>query len=318
MSATAQPRCGLVGPARTRNGLGPFLAVFLEQAGAEVVAVAGREPRRAAHAAAALGQRLGHAVQVADSPQALAARGDLHALVIAAPIEAHLPCLRAALDAGLHVLCEKPLVAPSEHAGVPPLLDEFAAARRILLENCLWPMALPALPRLYPDLDRQHVRAVEMMLSPAASGLAMLVDSLSHFLSLIQALVPVDHHTRIAALDFSDPPSTARRLTLQLALEAPFPRVTGTLLLEPGHPSPRPAWFSVDGARVERRIGMPDYAIRFAGAGAEVSIGDPLAAVVYGFVHMLRENDLERARAESLAIRHRARLYQQILEAWAG
>jgi hypothetical protein len=318
MDANLQPRCGLVGPARTRNGLGPFLAAFLEQAGAEVVAVAGREPRRTARAAAALGERLGHAVQVADSVATLAARGDLHALVIAAPIEAHLPCLRAALGAGLHVLCEKPLVGLDEHGRVPALLDEFEASRRILRENCLWPMALPALARLYPDLDRQHVRNVEMMLSPAETGLEMLVDSLSHFLSLIQALVPVDHRTRIAALDFSEPPASARRLTLQIALESPFPRLTGTLLLEPGHPSPRPAWFSVDGARVERRIAMPDYGIRFAGADAEVSVGDPLAAVVYGFVQMLREDDLERARAESLAIRHRARLYQQILEAWVG
>lgn len=309
-------RCGLVGPARTRNGLGPFLADFLEQAGAHVAAVSGRDPARAAAAAAKLSERLGHAVAVEPSVEALAARGDLEALIIASPAEAHLAALRAALAGGLHVLCEKPLVRLEEQALVADLLDEFAARRRVLVENCVWPYALPALWQLHPGLQRQRLRSVEMMLSPAHLGVEMLADSLSHFISLVQALVPVDERTVVVDLEFSDPPRTAERLTMRLALESPFPRLRTTLQLEPLASQPRPAWFAVDGVRVDRRVQIADYSISYASAGREVSVGDPMAALVYGFVQTCRENDIERARGESLAVRHRARLYQQIVTAW--
>src|SRR5262249_3121251 len=46
----------------------------------------------------------------------LITHGDLQALVIAAPDDLHYPAALAALDAGLHVLCEKPLALTAVQA----------------------------------------------------------------------------------------------------------------------------------------------------------------------------------------------------------
>lgn len=56
---------------------------------------------------------------------ALAAAGPLEAAVVCTPPDRHLAPVRAALDAGLHVLCEKPLA--STHDDVTALLELDAA-----------------------------------------------------------------------------------------------------------------------------------------------------------------------------------------------
>jgi predicted dehydrogenase len=43
-------------------------------------------------------------------------QGDLDAIIVASPDDLHYPMTMAALDAGLHVLCEKPLVLTVEQA----------------------------------------------------------------------------------------------------------------------------------------------------------------------------------------------------------
>src|SRR5262245_11429422 len=91
---------GIVGAGRSRNGLGPFLATFLERAGCRVTAVAGRSPERAEANAAALGERLGHEVRPCRDLDELCTSG-IAALVIASPPEHHLAALRAAAAAGL-------------------------------------------------------------------------------------------------------------------------------------------------------------------------------------------------------------------------
>ena len=102
-------RCGIVGAGRTRAGPGPFLASFLEAAGGEVVGVAGRNADRARAAADDLEHRLGHPVAAHPTAAALLATG-LDALVIATPDDVHIDALRAAADAGVPTLCEKPIV----------------------------------------------------------------------------------------------------------------------------------------------------------------------------------------------------------------
>ncbi len=48
--------------------------------------------------------------------------------------------------------------------------------------------------------------------------------------------------------------------------------------------------------------------------GCGSRVGDPLAALVYGFAQSVMEVARERVRTESLAIQDRARLYRQIIE----
>ena len=114
MTGARDLRVGLVGGGRTRNGLGPFLARFLERDGARVVAVVGRNDQRAALVAEQLGRELGHAVAAHGDVASVLRVESLDALVISSPIETHCAALQLASKAGVHVLCEKPLVSLAE------------------------------------------------------------------------------------------------------------------------------------------------------------------------------------------------------------
>ncbi|MFQ5505898.1 MAG: Gfo/Idh/MocA family oxidoreductase, partial [Planctomycetota bacterium] len=106
-------RIGLLGPRRARQGLGPFLARFVEEAGGSLVAAAGRNAELLHASTTRLGSELGHPVRGYVGLDAMlqgesSRGGALEALVIASPIPTHEAALETALDAGLHVLCEKP------------------------------------------------------------------------------------------------------------------------------------------------------------------------------------------------------------------
>lgn len=316
MTSLRVPRCGIVGAGRSRNGLGPFLARDLEAAGAQVVAIAGRHAERTRALAEEMAEAWDHEVAACRTTEEMLESSGLDALVIAAPIAVHRPALEAALEARVAVLCEKPLVSPEEHAAVGGLLDGFAERGLLVMENCQWPYMLGVLDELLPGLRQQPVERIEMLVSPIGRGRHMLVDSLSHFLSVIQHLVPVDPSTRLLQPSVSDCQADTESLELTVELESPFPQMRSTLYLRRCAVQPRPAWVAVNGERVERRIRPRDYSISFSGGGRTVGIEDPLTALVRQFVVLLREPDLERARAEACSIRERARLYRAVFEAW--
>src|SRR3954452_15951361 len=87
-------------------------------AGASLVGVAASTPESARRAAARLG-----ADRAFDSAQALAEAPDVDVLHICTPNHLHVPLAEAALAAGKHVICEKPLatdVAGAERLLAPP------------------------------------------------------------------------------------------------------------------------------------------------------------------------------------------------------
>lgn len=320
MSASGQggagPRVGIVGAGRTRQGLGPFLARWFERGGARIHGVCGRDAGRGRAAAAGLATKLGHDVRAYPDADALARSVDL--LVVACPVEGHLAGLDAALAAGVPCLCEKPLTSWRDaEAG----LERVAAFRRrglLLAENCQWPFALPALAALHPEALppgplHPGLRSLEMRLSPSQPGRAMVEDSLSHVLSLLQALVPLPPEARVRDVSREDGRDDATRDVVRFRVVSGARGVDVALHLEVCPEQPRPAWFAVDGVRLDRQIGA-DYEISFRAAdGRTAKVEDPLAALVYGLLDDLSRDD--RARTESLAdaLALRLRLYAGVL-----
>lgn len=309
-------RVGIVGAGRTRQGLGPFLARWFEKAGARVSGVSGRDPLRNRDAAVSLAEQLGHDVTPYDDARTLARNVD--ALVVACPVEGHADGLDAALAAGVPCLCEKPFVPWCDaDAG----LERVAAFRRrglLLAENCQWPFALAALDQLHPEVRRTPVRSLVMRLSPAWPGHAMVEDSLSHVLSLLQALVPLPDDARVVDVAQSDGGDAAVANVVRFAVVGGIDDVAVELLLQCCPQQPRPAWFAVDGVRLDRELGA-DYAISFrSGDGRLVNVQDPLDALVYGFVANLKANHRERTDALAAAIALRIRLYAGVLAGLRG
>ena len=310
-------RVGVLGAGRTRQGLGPYLAAACEAAGGVVTAVAGRQRASAERAAAELAAKLGHAVAAVDDAEALARAVDL--LVVAAPVPGHLAGLEAALAAGVPCLCEKPLVAADDAEAGLARVAAFAQRGLPLFENCQWPFVLPALDLLYPE--RRHaeprgrtVRQLAMGLGPGWPGPAMVVDSLSHVLSVLQALVPLPGSARAEQVEQDDPSPAATRNVVRFVVRGPAGVTAVRLELTHCPAQPRPAWLEVDGARIDRRIG-PDYTQSFVRPdGRAEPVQDPLHQLVYGFFTDFHAGNRDRTEAHADAIILRLRLYADVLQ----
>jgi predicted dehydrogenase len=111
-------RVGVVGTSLWADSM--YLPALTRHPLAEVVAICGRNPDRARDIAA----RWNVPKFYADYRQMLDA-GGLDALVVATTNDSHHPITMAALDAGLHVMCEKPLAL--NHAQAREMADRAGA-----------------------------------------------------------------------------------------------------------------------------------------------------------------------------------------------
>ncbi len=121
-------RLGLLSTARINEQL---VAGARQARGVEVVAIGSRELARAEAQAQALGVPRAH-----DSYEALIADPDVEAVYIALPNSLHVEWSLRALQAGRHVLCEKPLSRRPDDVG-----RAFDAAERsglVLAEGFMW------------------------------------------------------------------------------------------------------------------------------------------------------------------------------------
>src|SRR5690606_3239993 len=111
-----------------------------------------------------------------------------------------------------------PLVAAAHAELGLQRVASFGAANLSLVENCQWPYVLGALDELFPGLRQQPIRTVAMRLSPAWSGPAMVTDSLSHVLSLVQALVPLPSDAGVTSVvqSSASPHATENVLRMQI------------------------------------------------------------------------------------------------------
>ncbi len=303
-------RVGIVGAGRSRQGLGPFLARAFAADGWRIIGVSGRDSAGAARAAAELGAGLGQPVAPFASARELAAAVDL--LVVATPVEVHLDGLEAALGAGVPCLCEKPLVGLAQVDAGLRCIAEFGRRGIPLFETCQWPLVLPALHALHPELAAGPVRSVAMGLSPSLPGRAMVEDSLSHLLSLLQAAATVE--ANVCDVVQRDASPTAERNLVEFTVGGPAGPIDVSLHLQQCPTQPRPAWLAVNGRRIDRRIGA-GYAISFVAAdGREMKVRDPLHELVYRVGQSLSHGPRERTEAPAdLALR--LRLYAAVLQA---
>jgi predicted dehydrogenase len=86
--------------------------------------------------------------------RAMIEQGDLQAIVIATPDDLHYPMTMDALDAGLHVLCEKPLALHAAHA--KEMVDK-AAKTGVVHMTCFTYRWLPLYRYLKELLDEGYV-----------------------------------------------------------------------------------------------------------------------------------------------------------------
>jgi hypothetical protein len=303
------PRVAIVGVRRVRTGLGPFFARHLVAHGAEVPAFIASRKETVEAGRWALRNVGVDAQGFTELDALLAAHPTVGALVIASPHETHRRWLDEAIERGLHVLCEKPLVwGDPEPAWEAARLADRAAERGVVLfENCPWPYALPAFDALHPAAREGGVRTFEMEMAPSSSDpRQMLVDAMSHPLSVLQALAPGNPRVRgasplrVMAWEESAAGRVDGAFVFRRSLD--LPPIDVRVRLRTCERQPRPMALAVNGRRAERMVRMDDYAMSFVDCHREAALPDPMAALVGDFVRAVAQGEPLVAR------RHRMEL----------
>src|SRR5215470_14558743 len=135
--------------------IGPVHVRAARLAGAAVVGISGSDPSRASDAAASLG-----VARVFDSSEALASDPDVDVVHICTPNHLHAGLARRAIEAGKHVVCEKPLATSA--AAAAQLVDLAARAGVVA--------AVPFVYRFHPV-----VREARARIAAGAAGAIRLI-----------------------------------------------------------------------------------------------------------------------------------------------
>lgn len=275
-------KVGVVGARRRRNGTGAFVARWLARHGARVVAVAGSSPASSQEAADALG-----AVAFSSVGEMLE---HVDAVAICSPSEHHREHLEAALAAGVHVFCEKPLLLSDGDTvrDTQRLADAFAERGRVLYLNTQWVHTLSAFEQLHGAFSRP--RRFEMGLGPSRPDAALFSESASHPVSLLLSL-GARPDVGGGSAEWS-----ADRLRLRFTVPGEGADIEAELDFRHCPEPPRPAWYAIDGRRIDRVL-SPEYDIGFQSGDARVDIEDPLSSSVRQFLDEVAAGpSLERRR----------------------
>lgn len=311
-------RVGVVGARRSRQGIGEYVARELHRAGARVVAVAGSSEAGAAEAARALEARYGiEGARPYAGAEALIsgerAREGLDALAICSPNATHEAALAAALEAGLHVLCDKPLLwdpARDGTARARTLAEGLRARGKALVVTAQWPDTLAAFRALYPGSragleGAPPPRTLAMRLSPFSPGTGGVLDCLWHPISLARALAG-SGEARLAALRRAGEDGFVLEWTWRHARGVVACELSARRKTE----QPRPAAYAIDG-RAAARVLLPGYAMALEGSeGRRVPLEDPLALRVRAFLDAAARGvpaDVEGIACEQAAFESLAR-----------
>jgi hypothetical protein len=311
------PRVGIVGSRRARQGLGPFVARDLVTAGAQVPCFAVTSERSIAAALAEIERHAGVSPRGYADMDRMLDEHELDALAILSPAESHAEHLWRATERGLAALCEKPLVwgTPDPATAAAEIAAAFAERGLLLYENCQWPFALPAFERLHPGALATPPRDFRMELQPTSRDLAALGDSLSHPLSLLQALVP---GPAPAIDEFRARPRAGPEpgLTLQFRYRSGGRSCAVTVVLTYSEVLPRRAALAIDGRAAVRVVAPETYQLSLAGSDRIVPMDDPLSTLVADFAARLRAPDEVDRISRARHIAQRMRLLAELASAY--
>jgi predicted dehydrogenase len=157
--------------------------------GVEVVAVHSRDAGKAARFAAEFG-----IARSTDDYAALLADGGIDVVYLATPFATHHRMARAALEAGKHVLVEKPITMTSADAAD---LFEVAAAQGVFLMEAMWMKFSPVFLRLKREIaegtigEPRNLRASFGIPFPAEGGSSKWDVSRSGGALLDQGIYPI-------------------------------------------------------------------------------------------------------------------------------
>jgi Oxidoreductase family, NAD-binding Rossmann fold len=281
-------RIGIIGPARRRQGTGPYIARFLHHAGAQVVAVAASTYRSAVDAAMAMSAEFGYTVTPYPSSADMVDRGGLDAVAVCSPAPCHENHLTEALNSDISVFCEKPLLWSGQSGDAKrgsKLIREFRNRGVVLYCNTQWRFILEDVASLLGLQQVLRTNTLEMRLAPASFGSSMVPDAAPHVISLITALGGTSPLSKISACWYADQAGLGINAMAQRPGRPPL-RVR--MAFEVKSTQPRSAWINLDEIKIERVVtSINPYRMALRVGDIQTPIVDPLKRSVGAFLDQL-------------------------------
>ena len=134
------------------------------------------------------------------------------------------------------------------------LVHAFSRERILLTRTASGPLFFPLCRNCTEFRGRERVTYLARS-GPPVPGRLMVQNIISHVLSLAQAVASVDSETRVSRVRLDDPSLFNTPNVLRCHLEGRCIDLEVALYLEIYPEPPRPAWFEIDGARIDRTIG---------------------------------------------------------------
>ena len=314
-----RPRIGVIGAGRRRQGLGRYIVRYLSEAGADVTAISCATGKSLHETETILKENYRIQPHGYLSAEDLLRHELLDAVVIASPTTTHGEYLELALSAGLHTLCEKPFVydsrAPTDLT--QRIVAGFRKRNKVLLENVQWPYALTAFRELHPKAfgPGLPVKDFHMLLCPSGEGIHLLVESLSHPISLLQAIAPGD---QVAAqnIQFSSHDAQASHITLRFDYVNSQDRIAVTVTFRQVPTQPRPAFITINGHKADRIIQPVNYSMSLMDNNRTVPLPDPMNALIKDFVSAVAATHTGSPARIDQSIIPRMELFRQIVKAF--
>lgn len=301
----------VVGARSARQGTGPFIASAFKTLGADVCAVTGTSDETVAQALLALKRDQGIECKgYTDLSEAIATEKP-DAVAICSPYGVHAEQLAQVASAGCHCLVEKPLAWPGNEQDISEMINRYTRRDLLLQLVTQWPQSLHAYTKLHGPLAAT-ITDFTMALSPISIGPNMIPDSAPHFISMLQALVGPGEFEQVGITVQHSIGGEPNKLQLECSYRHRTGKTQAQLQLTTCEHRPRPAWYQINGLRVDRQIELPEYRQYLASDTASTVLTDPLESVVADFLSNLESNAL--TNAEILLEGHRNLL--QLTAAW--
>jgi len=203
---------------------------------------------------------------------------DIDAVSVCTPPDLHYIQVKKCLEAGLHVLCEKPFVLDSYLGNsdkASELVELSEKQGKTLSVNTQWPSILDYIKN---QVNFSRLKSFSMYTQPGASGIDMLSDHLPHTNSVVVKLIPDGHAQDIKFIKYSEEDLGICFKYINKNLECD---ITYKFVCKADRP--RKVAFSFDGLEFRREIGE-NYQQRLVTDKIKFDIEDPLKISIGRFV----------------------------------
>ncbi|BBO87787.1 Gfo/Idh/MocA family protein [Desulfosarcina ovata] len=277
----------VIGAGRTNNGIGRFIGKFFQKHGANVSAVLGSTDESARKAAEAL-EHDGRVPRSYTKIDTLTNKECPDIAVIASPTNTHLPYLKACIDAGLHIFCEKPFIDPAtpDILGCLDKIFQDGEHRRLTIAmNSQCPFLQPVYERFCGQIRPEAAVDFSIALSPMVDGQDMIPDSVPHALSLIYNLLG---NGEIGDLRIE---KREGQITILGIYRAHTTDCNFKICLNRHLQQPRPFSFGWNHCTIHRRVTLKPYEISFQYEDTIRKVADPLELSVQNFIASVQKQE---------------------------